>query len=326
VKGISKRDMQVHLAKYTASLRASIKIRKQLIQSGKEEQTEEGMEQMKSWEDQVETFKVGQFYKQADLVEKPLVPDSDCSRVDIIILKYNVPKIESTCFNLFVNNTDWPHKITWYDSRNQTANFSKLWNHLTHQSTCEYVLISDSDVYVCKNWLSKMMESFTPGFCCYETTTLKELEERPSVFEGKKAVIQAEKVGLVVPVTRYGGAHTMQGLIEYKPSSPPFLTSEQVSGFFFLFKKEMWRDIGGFDERFYLHGQDSEWMDRVVASDWQIVVRPDVFVDHEVSASINQSVRDNDIDLPIDLQWTKLVYSRIRQEKSEKIYEPIKYE
>ncbi len=326
MKGITKADMQKHLNQHLASLRETIKIRKQLIQSGKETPTQEDLEQMQSWEDQVEKFKVGQYYKQCELVERPLVSDSDASRVDIIILKYNVPKIEATCFNLYVNNTDWPHKITWYDSRNQTANFSKLWNHLIHQSTCEYVLISDSDAYVCKSWLSKMMESFVPGFCCYETTTLKELEEKPSVFETKKKIIQPNKVGLVVPVTRWGGAHTLQGMMEYRPGSSPFLTSEQVSGFFFLFKKEMWRDIGGFDERFYLHGQDSEWMDRVVASDWDIVVRPDVFVDHEVSASINQSVKDNDIDLPIDLQWTKLVYGRIRQEKLEGTYEPVKYE
>lgn len=309
---ITEEQMQSHLKKWRASVRQGIKARKKFIAEGKESNVEEAVKEMTKWEDQVSGLKIGHFQNQYKLVDMELVDDKECQRVDIIVLKYKIPRVERVCLELFVNHTDWPHKLTWYDSRNQSANFSKLWNHLTDISTCEYILIADSDVYVCKNWLSKMMDSFQSGFCCYDTIE-------------KKNQVLPENVGLVVPVTRYGGAHTIQGLVEFPPNFPPFLTDEQVSGFFFLFKKQMWREIGGFDERFYLHGQDSEWMDRVVASDWQIVVRPDVFVDHEVSASINQSVEDGEINYEKDLQWTKFIYDVIRAEKKAKIYEPPKF-
>jgi GT2 family glycosyltransferase len=96
----------------------------------------------------------------------------------------------------------------------------------------------------------------------------------------------------------------------------------QVSGFFFLFKKEMFDEIGGFDERFYLHGQDSEWIDRVLESDWDIIIRPDVFVDHWVSASITAAKEREEFSYDMDIFWTQATYDVIRDEKARGVYEP----
>src|SRR5690606_19491689 len=136
-----------------------------------------------------------------------------------------------------------------------------------------------------------------------------------------KVMTKAAPVGLVVPITKPGGAHTIQGF-NWKKSDTPFLTDAQVSGFCFLFRKAMIEDIGYFDERFYLHGQDSEWVDRVIDSPWNIVVRPDVFVDHVVSASITAAKESGEINYTTDIEYTKMVYALIRDEKKRGVYEP----
>jgi GT2 family glycosyltransferase len=130
-------------------------------------------------------------------------------------------------------------------------------------------------------------------------------------------------VGVVVPVTCKGGAHTRQGY-EWDDKSP-CLARFQVSGFCFLFKKEMLRDIGYFDERFYLHGQDSEWMDRVIESKWRIVMRRDVYVDHLTSASIEKASKDNEFHYNTDILLTQRIYAIIREEKKRKKYKPPQY-
>ena len=253
------------------------------------------------------------FARHLDLVETILLSDHECQRVDIIVLKYKLPEVESKCMDHLIQHTDWPHKVTWYDARNQTANFSKLWNRLAHESTCDYICIMDSDAFVSPHWLSRMMESFQPDFSCKLSDEFDELITPDDNYP----------VGVVVPVTCKGGAHTRQGY-EWEDKSPCFARF-QVSGFCFLFRKDVLNDIGYFDERFYLHGQDSEWMDRVIMSKWRIVLRRDVYVDHLTSASIEKASKDSEFDYNTDILLTQRIYDIIRKEKKKGIYEPPRY-
>ncbi len=270
------------------------------------------LEQIIHWETELE--KLRGLTEYARMVAIPLISDRECKRVDIVVLKYRDDAVEEHCMRLLNQHTNWPYKLTWFDNRHPldpelaTGNFAKIWNRLTRESTCDYVLIMDTDAFVTeKGWLAKMMESFDPEFeACLS-------HDNPGTIPAK--------VGMAVPVTHNAGAHTIQGM-HRSDMGMPFLTRAQVSGFFFLFKKEMFDDIGPFDERFYLHGQDSEWIDRVIDSDWQIVVRPDVFVDHTVSASIKRAEFRGVIDLHKERLYTKVVYDAIRAEKEAGVYTP----
>ncbi len=285
--------------------------RRELLSKAAEEEYTDVMEQIIHWESELE--KLRGLPEYAKKVAEPMVGDRECRRVDIIVLKYKDDMVEEHCMRLLNQHTDWPYKLTWFDNRHPfdpekaTGNFAMIWNRLTRESTCDYVLIMDSDAFVTKEWLSLMMETFEPDFeCCLS-------HDNPVKIQSK--------VGLVVPITHASGAHTIQGM-HRNDLGMPFLTRAQVSGFFFLFKKEMFEDIGPFDERFYLHGQDSEWIDRVIASDWQIVVRPDVFIDHTVSASIRRAEEKGSIDLHTERLYTKVVYDAIRKEKELGVYKP----
>ena len=253
------------------------------------------------------------FSRHLTLIEKPLISDHDCQRVDIIVLKYKLPEVESMCMDHLIKHTDWPHKVTWYDARNQTANFSKLWNRLAYESTCDYICIMDSDAFVSPHWLGRMMKSFQPGFICKWSSKSDELVS----FNAD------HPVGIVAPVTCKSGAHTRQGY-EWKDKSP-CLARFQISGFCFLFKKEVLDDVGYFDERFYLHGQDSEWMDRIIASKWRMVLRRDVFVDHLTSVSIQKAKQENEFNYETDILLTQRIYAIIREEKRKKMHAPPQY-
>jgi cellulose synthase/poly-beta-1,6-N-acetylglucosamine synthase-like glycosyltransferase len=249
--------------------------------------------------------------KHWGLIETPLVSDRECQRVDIIVLKYKSPDIECRCVNNLIRHTNWPHKLTWYDARNQTANFSKIWNRLIFESVCDYICIMDSDAYVSPNWLSTMMESFNPDFYCKSALFSEEL-------------VCVDSVGVVVPVTNRGGGHPIQWT-EYPNLNPFLVYEEQVSGFFFLFKKSILEDVGYFDERFYIFGQDSDWIDRVHASNWNVVVRPDVYIAHDVSASVNKAKVEGEFEPIAEGRMTQLIYKTINKEKAAGVYEVPRY-
>ncbi len=300
-------EFKEKMAGYCSELLGGIAARRGQISTTKDpKEKQELIKQLYRWKNELNEFEKG-LKKHTDLVKLPMESDAVLRRVDIIVLKYKDPHVEQRCLTMLNEHTDWPYKLTWYDSRNHSANFARLWNHLTRISTCDYVLIMDSDAFVEENWLSRMMSSFNEDFTCKATET-------------SSTQMHPKKVGLVVPVTHKNGAHTVQGLHRRNFDKSPYLYDSQVSGFFFLFKKEMFDDIGCFNENFYLHGQDSEWIDRIIKSDWDIIVRGDVMVDHVVSASISAASERGEFDYQTDISYTKIIYDDIKRKKAENKY------
>jgi len=304
-------DVQPYLKVHRQELVQGIEIRKERIANT----IEPGdllrlKDQLSCWKKELLAIDQG-VPAHAKLVAQPLRSYAASQKVQIIILKYKEPEIEKKCLSAIIDNTEWPYSLRVEDTRNQNANFARLWNQYTLESPCDYILIMDSDAFVTEpGWLRTLMSSFQSGFQCRAS-------------EQGKEILVPLNVGLVVPVTHATGAHTIQGKYRQDGNSEAFVNhTDQVSGFFFLFKKEMWRDIGGFDERFYLHGQDSEWIDRIIDSRWRMIVRPDVYVDHMVSASIAQASENGEVDLIVEKLHTKGVYDMIRLEKSRGVYTP----
>jgi hypothetical protein len=284
--------------------------------------------QIDHWKQTLECLCNGGIDAQLNMTKRGLVSDRDAHRVEIIVLKYKLPNIERQCMSHLIQYTNWPYKVTWYDARNQPANFAKLWNRLIYESSCEYIVIMDSDAYVPPYWLEQMMACFQPDFICKKSVVVEKSRKQTildKVIDENAADVDvyADPVGVVVPVTKGPGAHAIQ-YKEWKDKSP-CLVQDQVSGFFFLFRRDVLDDVGYFDERFYLYGQDSEWIDRVVESKWNIVMHRGVCVEHDVSASIKQARKTGEFDYEADGQMTRLIYDIIREEKKQGIYTPFRY-
>jgi hypothetical protein len=208
------------------------------------------------------------------LAEEPLSVEREKNRVEIVMLKFKEPpEIIDKAISRIVHNTDWPFKLTIFDNRplpgeENNRNTSKIWNKLVADATCNFVLICDSDAYVPARktnpcWLTRMMESIG-------------------------------ETGLVIPVSSaQGGAHQhVSGPAEYGSTAR---NKDAWSGFFFLFSKGAYGQIGPFDERFYIYGQDSEWAIRAGRKIGGAVMRQDVFVEHVGGASFGSDpLRDKD--------------------------------
>lgn len=201
------------------------------------------------------------------LAEIPMTDDKTTRRVEIIMLKFKEEKnVIDDAISRIIHNTNWPFKLTIFDNRLNTANTSRAWNKLVKESTCDYVMLIDSDAFIPEGlspcWLTRMMESI-------------------------------DETGLVIPVSNQSGGQSQKvGAPEEYPS---FIRNKGIwSGYCFLFKKSLYEKLGDFDERFYLYGQDSEWAHRS-KSIGGAVMRKDVLVKHLGGYSMEKNdARDAD--------------------------------
>lgn len=186
-------------------------------------------------------------------VQRPLPSDQDIKRVEILVLNFKAPEVEVKCAKHLIENTDWPYKLNLFDNRPGTKNMAKIFNKVIRESTCDYVVIMDSDVFVPKLdpcWLTRCMETFT---------------------------IHPDCIAVSPMVTR---TSTNQLRASQPENRPP----EKINGIFanmcVLYKKEGFEKIGYFDEEFLMYAPDSEWSFRLTNSPYSAYVRPDVLVDH----------------------------------------------
>ena len=208
------------------------------------------------------------------LAAKPLSIVREEKRVEIIMLKFKEePAVIDKAVSRIIHNTDWPFKLTVFDNRplegeENNRNTARIWNKLTYDATCRYVLIIDSDAFIPAQklspcWLTRMMESI-------------------------------DETGIVVPVSSSGGgAHQHVNGAEPYPSM--VLNRDIWSGYCFLFDREKVWNPERFDERFYIYGQDSEWAHRTQRRFGGAVMRKDVFVEHIGGYSFKQDpIREAD--------------------------------
>jgi hypothetical protein len=212
----------------------------------------------------------------AELARIPMKSEQETRRVEIIMLKFKEePKIIDEAIHRIIHNTNWPFKLTIYDNRPNTANTSRIWNKLIKDSTCDYVLIIDSDAYVPKTepcWLTRMMDS---------------IDDR----------------GIVIPVSDApGGAGQHVGRAEKYPNA--VLNTGVWSGYCFLVDKRIFEKYGYFNEDFYIYGQDSEWAWRTKGA----MMRKDVLVRHIGGASFKSNpLRDK------DKLWARMLFNKLTQ-------------
>lgn len=198
-----------------------------------------------------------EFKRIKELAEIPMTDDHVTKRVEIIMLKFKEePKVIDEAISRIIHNTDWPFKLTIFDNRLNTANTSRAWNKLVEESTCDYICIIDSDCFVEKDWLNRMMESI-------------------------------EETGIVIPVfDNTGGSGQKYSFPHVYPSKS--INQGIWSGCCFLFKKSVYEKLGPFDERFYLYGQDSEWAFRA-RKIGGAVMRKDVWMHHIGNYSMSKN-------------------------------------
>lgn len=223
-------------------------------------------------------------------IKLPLSDDDTARRVEIIILKYKNYTIESECLRRLVHYTQHPFKLTVYDNRSNKCNTAKIWNKLIKEATCPYVLIMDSDAFVTKEgWLKDMMRVFT---------------------------VCPPRVGIVVPYAGPNqGVTTVQARDWSKEAGENVQLDGHISGYCFLMPKALFEDIGYFDERFFVFGQDSDFVERIIESDWTVQLNPRVLVEHFNGGSNETKKADenNEFSWTVDSRYAQVLFEELKQ-------------
>lgn len=238
--------------------------------------------------------------------ELPLQNDSSIKRVEIIVLKYKSPDLESECARRIIQYTKWPYKLNIFDNRGNGPNTSKAWNKLIRESTCDYVLFIDSDAFVFDSVGMVNGERFPDNSgACWVTEMMKAFSMWPNV-------------AIVGPVCGTTGVTTMQSM---RPKDmDPFEIDGHLSGYCFLTKKSIYEELGYFDEDFCFYGQESDWIERILENrKHKIVIAPRAHVVHGMegigSMAGQQAEREGEMDLGQDASYSYLLWNMKKQRR-----------
>lgn len=223
--------------------------------------------------------------KYQELASRPLKDEKEIKMVEVIMLKYKEPEVETECVKRIIENTDYPFKLTVYDNRvnEDRSNTSKIWNKLIKKSDCDYVCVLDSDAFVpaCKPcWLTRMMETFD----------------------------KKKNTWMVVPLVNRTSCKQQKAEEQLEYPAEPERLKDVYAAQCAIYKKEIFNRIGYFDEDFYLYGQDSEWGARLMRSPYNAFIRRDVLVDHKGSYSMNHKKETEDVDMPAERKYAHYQY------------------
>lgn len=195
----------------------------------------------------------------------------NANAVDIIIIGYRcsplVAELEARCL-ASVLTTEHIYALQYLDNYQHQMTLTVAWNRLIKYSPYNYICLLNNDTHIIQpSWLSKMMETL-----CSDS-----------------------QIGFVGPSTN--SCHSIQNSVPTleKAESQKMITEvvpDPLSGFCILFRKSLWTELQGFDERYALYGQESDFCDRAHKLGYKSVWRRDAFVYHYGEASVKNSGLD----------------------------------
>lgn len=194
--------------------------------------------------------------------------------MNIIIVKYKNPDAEEKCLESVEKFTDLEkHKLTVFD--NELAgnlNLGKLWNQLIEASDEEVICLLNSDCVVEEGW-DKLEFSAMPI-----------------------------DVGASGPVTDNCGT-AQKGM----PKMDIIQEINDLSGFCYVFRKSVWKEVGGFPEDFPFYGQESVFNRKLQDRGYKLMVDRRVFVSHEKGSSFKKALAEGE-PISDEAEWGAFHY------------------
>jgi len=80
-------------------------------------------------------------------------------------------------------------------------------------------------------------------------------------------------------------------LTRRRPGYPTPAVPDWLPGLFMLFRSAAYREVGGFDERFFMYGEDFDICARLRLAGWSIRIGEDLLVRHEAQRASRRSLR-----------------------------------
>lgn len=173
--------------------------------------------------------------------------------LEIILVKYGLPDYERETVEQVMRTMTIPYHLTVYDNYPADENLSVVWNRLIKRSNAEFVLLLNNDTVPSEGWAEKLMD------------TMKD-----------------KKVGASGSISNRAGGH--QGGFAHADEDK-IIECTMLSGFCLLIRKTAFDAIGGFDEKYKLYGEDSDFCHRLRKAGWKLVTHYGSFVYHHKAQS-----------------------------------------
>ena len=193
--------------------------------------------------------------------------------MDIIFVRFNLPDKEQECIDSVKKYTDLSkHTFTIYDNYPKKENLAVVWNRLIAESKHENICLLNNDTVVEEGW-TRLEES-----------------------------LEDKKVGAVGPVTNNCGTHQKNMEREEKIAA-----INDLSGFCYCFRKEVWQEVGGFPEDMPFYGQESVFNRKLQDHGYELNVDRRVYIHHYKGQSFKKAKKRKEID-EREAEYAKMHY------------------
>lgn len=219
--------------------------------------------------DQIEACLSTLIAQRAEVSQEIIVVDNDSKDETVSIIKEKFPEVR-----LFTPG--------------ENLGFAKAVNYAAQQSNADYILLLNPDTEVLDHAVDKVHDfaQKNPQYGLYGGRTLKEdgtTLERSSCW-GQPTLwsLFLFATGLST-IFRHNSFFDPESLGKWERNSVREVGV--ITGCFLLASKEAWNTIGGFDEHFWLYGEDVDLAISARKAGYRPVITPDAVTIHEVGQS-----------------------------------------
>lgn len=204
-------------------------------------------------------------------------------KVEIIVVKYNQPDFEATTIIrvglcTFYEN----YSLRAYQNIPDKA-LSVCWNRLIEQSDAEYICLLNSDTVVTPGWLTGLMNVF------------ENVENVGAVVPSSNKAFQSEiEVPFPIETTNFD---IINNFATENAKDGRCISAPTLSAVCVVFPKKLWHQIGGFDEDFFLYGEDTEFFYRMAKETEKMLIwYRGVYVHHYKAQSVQKAVEAGELN------------------------------
>lgn len=192
---------------------------------------------------------------------------SNCENIQIIVINNDEKKLENIPDKLRIELIE----------KNENIGFGKAHNLGFRIAKGEYILILNPDTKIFPLTIEKLLDAFS-------------VDEKIGIigpaFMGEKGISEEEYFGLrKTPLSMIW----MKILCRKKLESENIFETDWVSGGAMMIKKDLFSELGGFDENYFMYFEDVDLCLRAQKKGWKIAVHPKAKIFHKSGQSFSDS-------------------------------------
>lgn len=239
------------------------------------------------------------------------------SEIEIIIVDYYSRDYLQQCIQSILCNSDAKKiNIKIVDNAKDNIPLTKLWNKMIRECNSDMVFVLNPDVLVASHWDSLMINAMKDKVAAINPSS--NIQNCPSYmnYEYSSFIKKTQKVSLsdfdninksLKEISDFCSLHFKNQNIE----------AQSIYGFCFLLNRRLFLELGGFDEKFTLYGQDSEYFMRCRRLGYLTIWCKEAFVWHYGAQSRHRAVKAGILDFEKERKKSANLYQHYRNNPEE---------